>query len=89
MIDESGIAARHAVVGSIASIPHDDPRAASAPYHEVPWVHYETGWRDREADHVDAIDRLCDLNGCVLLRADRVGEEWEPGYTESARSEAP
>ncbi len=46
--------------------------------HEVECSHYEPGWRDREADHRAAVERLCDANEWEGATIARDGERWEP-----------
>jgi hypothetical protein len=72
------ISMRTWVVGASAEISWGDPLAFSVACREVSTCHYEPMWRDRESDHVDAVDRLCDANGWLLVRAERSGQRWDP-----------
>jgi len=66
------------IVGAHAIIDRRDPIALRAEVTETTETHLSPGWRDREADHLAAVERLCDANGWEGATIARDGERWEP-----------
>lgn len=64
-------------LGAHAIIDRADPVALRAEVRETTASH-EPRWRDREADHLAAVERLCDANGWEGATIARDGERWEP-----------
>ena len=66
------------IVGAHAIIDRRDPMALRAEVTETTETHLSPGWRDRAADHLAAVERLCDANGWEGATIARDGERWEP-----------